>query len=359
MTGGADRARAPWRVLVVDDSVTIRALLRATLEADPRLRVVGEARDAFEAREKIRALSPDVITLDVEMPRMNGLEFLERLMRLRPTPVVMVSNRTTERSADAVRALSIGAVDCVDVARLQSDHGQKAKLVESLVCAASAQVQSRAGIRQTMRAPGIESQRDPFRWNGRMVLVGSSTGGVDAIERMLAPFPPDGPPCLIAQHMPEAFLRSFTQRLDDLISPNVRLAVAGDCPRQGEVLIAPGGATHLELSTGHMPRIVLEPATGHELHVPSVDRLFESAVPLAGRTLAVLLTGMGSDGASGMAALRHAGARTLAQTGETCVVDGMPRAARAADAVERSVPIDDLGRDILETCSARTAMTNG
>ncbi len=352
MTGQSDLA--PARVLVVDDSRTIRALLRSTLEADPRLTIVGEASDPFEARERIKELAPDVITLDVEMPRMNGLEFLQRLMRLRPMPVVMVSTRTTARSEDAIKALAIGAVDCVDVAGVQTDARQRARLVETLVTAANAQVPARPGpLTGDGPAPARPSGVPiSYRWNGRVVLIGSSTGGVDAIERLLAAFPADGPSVVIAQHMPEAFLRSLSKRLDERVRPRVELAGTGSVPKQGTVLLAPGGEHHLEVAPGPDMELLLAGAGADDLYVPAVDRLFLSAVPHAPRVLGVVLTGMGRDGARGLAALREAGAETLAQSAETCVVDGMPRAARAAGAVGRNVALDGLGAAILQLCSS-------
>ncbi len=340
---------SPKRVVIVDDSRTIRALLRATINADPRLVVAGEAADPFEARELIKQVSPDVITLDVEMPKMNGLDFLERLMRLRPMPVVMVSNRTKERSADAIRALAIGAVDCVDVAGLQADDNQRLRLTEALFCAASAIVRTRLVPPQngaTQAAGGID-----FRWNGRIVLIGSSTGGVEAIDRVLSRYPENCPPTLIAQHMPAAFLRSFATRLNETIPAHVRLAQAGDEIRQGEVLIAPGGDHHIALSGRNADRVSLVPATGDELYVPTIDRLFASAIPAAPRVLAAVLTGMGRDGSRDLEALRDGGAVILAQSGETCVVDGMPRAARATGAVHKSVALETLGDEILAACT--------
>ncbi len=341
---------ATKRVLIVDDSRTVRALLRAILEADPRLKVVGEAANPLEARELIKKLSPDVITLDVEMPHMNGLDFLERLMRLRPMPVVMVSTRTTARSEVAVRALSIGAVDCVDVAGVQSDALQRARLSETLYTAANARVRTR--IQGNVEHLGKAFGRGSFRWNGRVAIVGSSTGGVDAIERVLSVFPADGPPVVIAQHMPEAFLRSLAGRLNDLVAPEVRLVADGDVPTQGTVLLAPGGGYHAVFSDRRDMRLTLAASASDDLYVPSVDRLFHSGAPHAPRTLGLVMTGMGRDGAEGLGALRQAGARTLAQSGDTCVVDGMPRAARDLGAAERSVPLDDIGKAILDICSS-------
>lgn len=338
------------RVLIVDDSATVRGLLRATIATDPRLAVVGEARDPYEARELIKALDPDVITLDVEMPRMNGLDFLERLMRLRPTPVVVVSTRTRDRSAEAVRALALGAVDCVDVSRLQVEVEVRRRLLASLVAAGGASVGGTGAARATGAAPAPASG---FRWNGMVVFVGSSTGGVDALERVMAHFPSDCPPTLIAQHMPAPFLESFAARLDALYAPKVAIARGGEALRQGEVYLAGGGAWHLAVSGPAPGRTLLVPASEGELHVPAVDRLFHSAAALGRRAVGVILTGMGRDGAEGLRAMRAAGARTLGQTGESCVIDGMPRAARDAGAVEREVSLDRLGIEILRLC-ART-----
>lgn len=340
------------RVLIVDDSRTIRALLRQTLDFDPRLRVVGEAGDPYEARELIKRLNPDVLTLDVEMPKMNGLEFLERLMRLRPMPVVMVSTRTRERSADAVRALSIGAVECVDVRRLQGDPVQRARLADALFCAANAHVQMRSEAAIVEAPAGSQA---PFRWNGRIVLIGSSTGGVDALERVLSNFPADCPPTVIAQHMPESFLASFAERLNDQVAPQVALATDRFELRQGQVLLGPGGNRHVVLDARRATLVRLEPSEARDLYVPSVDRLFGSARPHAKRCLGVILTGMGSDGAEPLAALREAGSMTLGQRGDTCVVDGMPRAARAAGAVVEDVALDRMGAAILRHTSKEAA----
>ena len=336
------------RVLIVDDSRTIRALLRAAIDADERLNVVGEAADPYEAREKIKCLDPDVLTLDVEMPKMNGLDFLRKIMRLRPMPVVMVSTRTRENSEDAIRALSIGAVECVDAARLQADPIQRSKLLDTLYLAASAQVQtSHLASRPSDRSP----QTPAFRWNGTKVLIGSSTGGVDAIERVLAHFPKDAPPTLIAQHMPQSFLASFAARLNENYEPTVRLATDWDELRQGEVLLAPGGTQHATLDPRDHARVRLVPSDASDTYVPSVDRLFGSGIVHAKRCLGVVLTGMGSDGAKPLTELRKGGSMTFAQTGDTCIVDGMPRAARDAGGVVEQVPLEEMGPRILKQCS--------
>jgi two-component system chemotaxis response regulator CheB len=343
------------RVLIVDDSAAIRGLLRATIATDRRLEVVGEARDPYEARELIKTLAPDVITLDVEMPRMNGLDFLERLMRLRPTPVVVVSARTRDKSEEAVRALALGAVDCVDVSRLQVEVEVRRRLLAALVAAGGATVHAaRAGRQDGGAAPSAA----PFGWNGTMVFMGSSTGGVDAIERVIVHYPSDCPPTLVSQHMPAPFLESFARRLDMLYAPAVTIASEGDTPRRGQVLLSGGGTHHLAVSRHPPHRVALPPAEEGDLYVPTVNRLFHSAAALGRRAVGVILTGMGRDGAEGLLAMRAAGARTIGQSGETCLIDGMPRAAREIGAVEREVPLDRIGAEILRLCStAETAAT--
>ncbi len=351
---GSRATRNRARVLIVDDSATIRSILRAVISADPRLEVAGEARDAYEARGLIKALDPDLVTLDIEMPRMNGLAFLERLMRLRPMPVVVISTRTRDNSADAIRALSLGAVDCVDVSRLQVEFGVRRRLVETLVAAGGATVQASGTVSEQPGAGG-GGAAPAFDWNGAAVFIGSSTGGVDALERVLAPFPADCPPTLIAQHMPAAFLQSFARRLDATLAPAVAIAGDRDPLRAGRIHLAGGGGHHLTVVSGP-PSTRLLPAGPGDIHVPTIDLLLHSAAALRGRAVGVILTGMGRDGAEGLLAMRQAGAQTLAQSGETCVIDGMPRAARDLGAVTRNVPLDRLGAEILSLCRSERVL---
>ena len=338
----------PVRVLIVDDSPTIRRLIKARIDADPRLVAVGEASDPFDAREKIKALNPDVLTLDVEMPRMDGIAFLEKLMRLRPMPVVMVSTLTHRGSAAALEALSLGAVDCIgkgDGADLAESF---AGLADTLVVAAAARLRSAAPRRFT--APPHD-----YHWNGRIVLVGSSTGGVDAIETMLASFPVNCPPTLITQHMPASFLASFAARLAQKFAPRVTLANDGDLIAPGKVFLAPGGDHHLEIEPGQAPRCRLRAGEKVNGHRPSVDVMFDAALPLAHRCLCVLLTGMGRDGAAAMARMRAAGARCLAQDEASSVVYGMPRAAVELGGAEFSVPLGDMASRVLNLTDKTTA----
>lgn len=336
---------APKRVLIVDDSPTIRHLIRNQLAQDSRLQVVGEASDPFDAREKIKALEPDVLTLDVEMPRMNGLEFLERLMRLRPMPVVMVSTETHKGSTAALEALSLGAVDCIGKPRVGQLAEAFQNLPDLLVAAADAR----------LRLPGPRPIVQPigdFIWNGKYVLIGSSTGGVDALETLLSGYPANCPPTLITQHMPESFLASFARRLASRIQPRIALAIEGAPILPGMVYLAPGGAFHLEIKPGDPPRCHLPTSEKRNGHRPSVEVLFASAEPIAARVVAVMLTGMGRDGADSMLRLRNAGAHCLAQDEATCVVFGMPRAALETGAAEMAVPIFNMAQSIL-TLSAR------
>lgn len=346
------RTERSVRVLIVDDSATIRAILRSVISSDPRLAVAGEARDPYEARDLIKALSPDVLTLDIEMPRMNGLAFLERIMRLRPMPVVVISTRTRDNSAEAIRALALGAVECVDVSRLQVEPRVRQRLIETLVAAGGATV--RAGGAGPAAPIGPPPQTPSYPWNGSIVVIGSSTGGVDALERVLAPFPADCPPTLIAQHMPPAFLDSFARRLDATLAPSVAIAGDGEPIRPGRIHLSGGGAWHLAVSRRGLPATRLIPAEETDLYVPTIDRLFHSAARLGGRAIGVLLTGMGRDGAAGLRAMRDAGSETIAQSSETCVIDGMPRAAREIGAVTRNVPVDRIGREILALCARET-----
>lgn len=340
------------RVLIVDDSATMRKLIRARLATDRRLVVVGEAADAFEAREKIKMLLPDVITLDVEMPRMSGLVFLERLMRLRPIPVVMVSTETHKGSRAAIEALALGAIDCVGKPRFGNLERSFEVLPEILLASANARLPQRARDRAA-----ITPARN-FRWDGQIVLIGSSTGGVDALETILKGFPGNCPPTLIAQHMPESFLASFAERLDRMIAPNVRLGMTGTSLEQGHVYLAPGGATHLTVRNAKAPELALIESEKRNGHRPSVDVLFESAVEIAAKAVAVLLTGMGRDGAEGMLQLRRAGAHCFAQDEATSIVFGMPRAALELGAASYSVPLQEISQEIL-TRSAQISAPDG
>ncbi len=336
----------PRKVLIVDDSAAIRAVLKHALSRDPRLQVVGEAADAYEARAMIKHLNPDVLTLDVEMPRMSGLDFLERLMRLRPTPVVMFSSVTQSGSANAVRALSLGAFDVL--AKSTNGIGQS-DLV--LLCNAVANAKVNTGkSRSDVWQPSTRSTDAPAavpdmarKWGGEAILIGASTGGVAAIEKLLATMPRNAPPIVVSQHMPAAFLNSFCTRLGHLFPQNVQLAEEGLELKPGHIFVSPGGLYHTGVTqrAGKMYCTLIDKPKRNG-HCPSVDELFFSAEAFAKRIHAVILTGLGRDGAEGMKALHDKGAHCIAQDSGSCVVYGMPRAAVELGAVDVQVPLENM-----------------
>ncbi|WP_426024379.1 protein-glutamate methylesterase/protein-glutamine glutaminase [Brevundimonas sp. PWP3-1b1] len=339
----------PVRVLVVDDSLTMRGLISAALKSDPEIEVVGTAADPIEARAAIKALNPDVITLDVEMPNMNGLEFLEKIMRLRPMPVVMVSTLTAAGTDVTLAALEIGAVDAVAkpaVASVDAFHD----LIGKVKTAARSRVRARGDTPAAAQAPG-GYHPDP----NHILAIGSSTGGVEALLTVLSGFPANCPATIITQHMPATFTASFAARLDRVCAPNVTEAVEGAPLQPGHIYVAPGGATHLEVSSGMTPRCRLVPSDPVNGHRPSVDVMFESVVRLKRPMTGVILTGMGRDGSKGLLAMREAGGRTLGQDEATCVVYGMPKAAFELGAVERQLPLHRLSPAILELCANQAA----
>ncbi|MFN3911397.1 chemotaxis response regulator protein-glutamate methylesterase [Hyphomonas sp.] len=327
------------RVLVVDDSPTIRSLIIATLSVDPAIEVVGTAGDPLEARTAIKDLNPDVITLDVEMPKMTGIEFLEKIMRLRPMPVIMVSTLTQAGAAASIDALELGAFDCVGKPDLE-------ELVDKVKAAARAHV----------RATGDRSAPSPrpvgYRPANKILAIGSSTGGVEALMQVLAPFPENCPPTVITQHMPASFTANFAARLDRTCAPKVQEASDGAPLLPGHVYLAPGGAAHLEITGGVQPRCRLREAPTVNGHRPAVDVLFASVAEVYGRrSVGVILTGMGRDGAAGLLAMRKTGAKTIGQDEASSVVYGMPKSAYEIGAVERQLPLSAIGPAALDLCA--------
>ncbi len=340
------------RVLVVDDSPTMRARIRAVLAADRAIEVVGEARDPLEARDAIKALSPDVMTLDVEMPKMSGLEFLERVMRLRPLPVIMVSSLTEAGGSVTIEALEIGAFDCV--AKPNIHHPDTfATLAEKVKAAAGAKMSAREA---SARRPETRGQSAPVALNvkatagplkGKLVVIGASTGGVEALATLLSQFPKDCAPTLVTIHLPTPFTRNFANRLDRICAPRVHEATNGAPIQPGNIYVAPGTHTHLEVSRADQMRCVLRDADLMNGHRPSVDALFHSAARNIGsKAVGVILTGMGSDGSQGLLAMRKAGARTIGQNEATCVVYGMPKVAHQIGAVEKQAPLHAIAAEI-------------
>ena len=340
---------APARVLVVDDSATMRGLITAVLSSDPEVNVIGQAGDALEAREAIKRLNPDVLTLDIEMPNMNGLDFLEKIMTLRPMPVIMVSTMTHRGAEATLAALEIGAFDCVGKPA-PGELRPFGDLAEKVKAAARTQRQ----FSQPVAAPAPPPAVADFRVGRKIVAIGSSTGGVEALIAVLQKFPANCPPTVITQHMPPTFTKSFAERLNRLCAPVVQEATDGARLEIGKIYLAPGGERHLQVSGASAPCCRLidrAPVNGHR---PSVDVLFDSVAELAGRNaVGVILTGMGRDGAAGLLKMRHAGARTLGQNEKTCVVYGMPRVAHELGAVEQQLPLSAIGEEILKMTAAR------
>lgn len=334
------------RVLVVDDSPTMRTIITSCLRRDPEIEVIGGAGDPIEARAAIKALNPDVITLDVEMPNMNGIEFLEKIMRLRPMPVVMVSTLTQKGAETTLAALELGAVDCVGKPTATNAGDGFGELVDKVKAAAKARVRP---LGEAPRAP----VRENFKGSSAVLAIGSSTGGVEALISVLTAFPVNCPPTVITQHMPPGFTRSFAERLNRLCQPEVHEAHDGALLGPGKIFIAPGGS-HLEITgRNHMQCRIShdEPVGGHR---PSVDVLFNSVARYAGaNAVGAILTGMGRDGAEGLLAMRRAGAQTFGQDEASCVVYGMPRAAHEIGAVERQAPLSQIASLVLDACESK------
>ena len=332
------------RVLIVDDSPTMRALLSELLRQEPDIEVVGAAADAIEARALIRSLDPDVVTLDIEMPGMSGLEFLEKLMRLRPTPVIIVSSLTRSCADTTARALEIGAVDCYAKpngsvgALLATDNGQLATLIRgaSQVRLSGRPAPATIATAQAPRLQAVLRGRRPA-----LIAIGASTGGVEALQILLQTFPADCPPTVIVQHINGQFAEAVARRFSDSCPPTVSIAEPDLPLRPGNVYLAGGNDRHLQvraMAGGIYSRI--RPGDKVSGHRPSVDMLFHSVAETCGpQAVGVLLTGMGSDGAQGLLAMANAGAVTIAQDEASCTVFGMPKAAIGLGAAQIVAPI--------------------
>lgn len=354
------------RVLIVDDSSLMRALLQHRLEREADITVAGTAANAAEARQLIKALDPDVVTLDIEMPGMDGLSFLEKIMELRPTPVILVSGATEAGASATARGLQLGAVGCIAKSQLSmapgaSDDGALVAMVRE-----AAKVGRRHAPARPARAVSASAAQAATAPANRpdVIVIGASTGGVEALHTLLGQFPADCPPTLIVQHINGCFAGAIAQSFDRAVRPRVMLATSDTPLEQGTVLLAPGNDRHLQVAAGGALglRCVLregDPVSGHR---PSVDRLFASlARTLAGagagggrgaRALGILLTGMGQDGAQGMAQLASIGARTIAQDQASCVVFGMPRAAIELGAAREVLPLDRIADAIFTPAKA-------
>lgn len=337
----------PIRVLIVDDSPIMRGLMSRAFSFDPEIEVVGTATDPLEARHAIKQLDPDVITLDVEMPKMSGLEFLDKIMRLRPMPVVMMSTHTHKGADTALRALELGAVECVG----KPQDGNASEVFAELAVAVKAAAMAKVTARETPSRSQVPL--DGYEPNGNIIAIGASTGGVEALTQLLQQFPENCPPTIIVQHMPALFTGSFAGRLNRICAPEVLEAQDNAPLKSGRVYISPGGQFHTVVESGTPMKCRLqsgETVTGHR---PSVDLMFDSVAKTAGaRAVAAILTGMGKDGARGLLNIRKAGGLTFGQDQASSVIYGMPRVAYEMGAVSTQVSLNRMATNLLRACQS-------
>ncbi|APY96319.1 chemotaxis response regulator protein-glutamate methylesterase [Burkholderia pseudomallei] len=343
------------RVLVIDDSATMRILLKKLIDKNEHMECVGVAPNPVAAQDLLREARPDVITLDIEMPKMNGLDFLDRIMRLMPVAVIMISTLTEAGSESALRALELGAIDFIAKPKLDFAEGVQAYAEEIY---RKIETAGRAKVKKLTRdVPPVRMDAEPpakpllaeAGTEGRVVAVGASTGGTEAVKELLLGLPADCPPLLIAQHMPEPFMRSLAKRLDLLCAMRVKMAEDGETLRRGCAYIAPGHSnlTVEATAAGYACRIVRN--AGEAQAGSSVDELFRSVAAAAGaRAVGVVLTGSGSDGAAGARAMMAAGAFNIAQDAETSVVYSMPDAAIAACGINEILPLEKIAGKLME-----------
>jgi len=339
------------RVIVIDDSALVRKMLTEIINSAPDMEVIGAAPDPLVARDMIRALNPDVLTLDIEMPKMDGLDFLERLMRLRPTPVVMVSTLTARGSDATLRALELGAVDYVAKPTFDIAHGLQdyaLEITDKIRAAAVARIRQRPATAPAAGSTQLPALGNKFASTEKLIIIGASTGGTEAIKEVLVRMPPDCPGILIAQHMPEGFTKSFATRLDGLCRISVSEAVHNERVLPGHAYIAPGHSHLLLRKSGANYMTELSQAPPVNRHRPSVDVLFQSAAKYAAANcVGVILTGMGKDGAAGLLEMKEAGARTIAQDEASCVVFGMPKEAIARGGAGEVVSLPSIAERVL------------
>ena len=364
--GARDDAMAKTRVVVVDDSALVRSLLTEIINRQPDMMCVGAASDPFVAREMIRTLNPDVITLDIEMPRMDGIDFLSKLMRLRPMPVVMVSTLTERGAEVTLRALELGAVDFVAKPKIGVADGLRL-LAQDITD--KVRIASKAHLRRLHAAPAATEAGEAARPSApvvnigrlsteKIIFIGASTGGTEATKEVLINLPPDSPAVVITQHMPPGFTKSYAQRLDGLCKIRVAEARDGDRILPGHAYIAPGGF-HLSVERSGANYIARvqdgEPVNRHK---PSVEVLFKSAARVVGpNALALMLTGMGADGAKAMKEMRDAGSYNYCQDEASCVVFGMPREAIAAGAANEVLPLTQIAPKLIERLKSTAGMS--
>jgi len=349
-------AKAKVRVLIVDDSAVVRQTLSDALSSDPDIEVIGTAADPFIAADRMREEVPDVITLDIEMPRMDGLTFLQMIMSQHPIPVVICSSLAEAGAQSTLKALEYGAVDIVAKPRLGSKkfiEESRELLCETVKAAATARLQPIRPHRvvepkltaDAILSPATHAMAETTE---KVVAIGASTGGTEALKTLLEVLPADAPGIVIVQHMPEVFTRAFANRLDGLCRISVKEAESNDTILRGRALIAPGNHHMLLKRSGARYYVEIKDGPLVCRHRPSVDVLFRSAARYAGQNaVGVILTGMGDDGARGMLEMKHAGAKTIAQNEATCVVFGMPNEAIKRDAVDQVLPLESVAAAML------------
>jgi two-component system chemotaxis response regulator CheB len=354
------------RTLIVDDSAAVRQALTGILNSDPEIEVIGTAADPFVAAKRIHDEVPDVITLDVEMPRMDGITFLRKLMSQRPVPVVMCSSLTEDGSETLMQALEAGAVDIILKPKIDAAHflhEARIRICDAVKGAARARIKRLPGAlrprEDRVAHPAKKLSADVMlaapsasqamaRTTEAIVCIGASTGGTECLRVLLEALPADSPPILIVQHMPEKFTAAFARRLDGLCQMEVKEAVDGDSALRGRVLIAPGDRHLLLQRSGARYYVTVKEGPLVSRHRPSVDVLFRSAARFAGaNAVGIIMTGMGDDGAKGLLEMKQAGAHTVAQDEATSVVFGMPKEAIALGAVEKILPLDRLASELL------------
>ncbi len=342
-------------VLIVDDSALVRRTLADVLSSDPEIEVIATAADPYVAAERIRDQIPDVITLDIEMPRMDGLTFLQKIMTQHPIPVVICSSLAEEGAQSTLKALEYGAVDIITKPRLGSRQfleDSRLTLCQAVKAAAAARIRphSTHTVEPKLTADSVLSRATGamIETTEKVVAIGASTGGTEALKVLLEALPPNAPGMVIVQHMPEMFTRAFAQRLDSLCEISVKEAEPNDTVLRGRALIAPGNHHLLLRRSGARYYVDVKDGPLVSRHRPSVDVLFRSAARYAGQNaVGVIMTGMGDDGANGMLEMKQAGAFTIAQDEESCVVFGMPNEAIKRNAVDRVLPLTAIARAVL------------
>jgi len=340
------------RVLIVDDSALIRGMMTEILSDDPAIEVVGVAADPYIARDKMKTLMPDVLTLDVEMPKMDGLTFLKKIMAARPMPVVMVSSLTEQGAATTMQALESGAVDFVTKPSVDIQHGL-AELAEQIT--SKVKIAAQATVKKLTppadcadRIKALAAESAMIKTTDTIIAIGSSTGGTEALRELLEVLPPNTPPILMTQHMPERFTKTFADRLNELCQIGVKEAQEGDSVITGQALLAPGNF-HMELRrSGARYYVILNQEPPVNRVRPAVDPMFQSVAKYAGaNSVGVILTGMGHDGTAGMLEMKKAGSFNVAQDEASCVVFGMPKEAIKAGGVDKILPLSDIPSAIL------------